>query len=291
MWQIELAKGLAKAAMPFPGTVRRLKRTLRPYRADPANSHLACRQGLEQIRLLREAGADLGGVVMELGTGWLPTVPLLFHLAGARRLILTDVQRLMDATTRAEAKRVVLANEDLVRGPLGLSPAAFRERLERMPACDYLVPWDPAALPEGSVDVLISRTVLEHIPAPVLEDYAGAFRRILRPGGVMCHLIDNSDHWQHHDRRLGRLHFLRYDDDWRWWLLCLRRYQNRLRHSDYLALFARHGWQAAAALGEPDAASLRDLATLPLAPRFRFYAPEDLAILTSLLVLRRPADA
>jgi SAM-dependent methyltransferase len=288
MWQFQLATGLVKAALPFQDQFRRVTRKMRPYRADPGNTYQALQQGLRQVRLLRECGANLSGSVLELGTGWLPVVPLLFRLAGASRLLFTDIHRLMDERTIEEAKRVLRESAPRLTGELGLSESQFRERLDRPLPYDYLVPWNPRDLADASVDVVISRTVLEHIPADVLEGYMPEFARILRPGGMMCHLIDNSDHWQHHDKRLSRLHFLRYKDGLFWRMLCVRRSQNRLRHSDYMKLFERHGFTPLFVEGKPDGRSLEDLKSLPLAAPFRGRDAADLAILTTTVVLRRP---
>ena len=289
MWQFQLATGLVKAALPFQDEFRRLARKMRPYKANPGNTSHALEQGLRQIRLLGDAGANLSGTVLELGTGWLPVVPLLFYLAGADRLLLTDIHRLMDERTVEEAKRVLREHAARVAAGLGLAESLVRARLDRPFPYDYLVPWNPRDLTDASVDVVISRTVLEHIPVDVLESYIPEFARILRPGGMMCHLIDNSDHWQHHDKNLSRLHFLKYEDDLFWRALCVRRYQNRLRHSEYMSLFERHGFTPLFVEGEPDARSLDDLKSLPLASRFRGRDMADLAILTSTVVLRRPA--
>lgn len=107
----------------------------------------------------------------------------------------------------------------------------------------------------------------------------------------MCHLIDNSDHWQHKDRSLSRVDFLRYRDEslvWRLAQINPQAYQNRLRHSDYRAMFADAGFALLFEAGEPDQTCLSDLRTLPLAPRFASYAREDLAILSSLFVVAKP---
>jgi SAM-dependent methyltransferase len=282
-----VAAGVIRASLPFQDRLRRLKRKFRPYTANPANSGLALHQGLQQVQLLRDAGANLSGTIMELGSGWLPIVPMLFHLAGARRLILTDVTKLLDDHTIGEAARMIGNNIDRVAATLEVPADALRARLAQKFRPDYHVPWQPSDIASGSVDALISRTTLEHIPAVLLESYMPEFGRMLRPDGLMCHIIDNSDHWQHHDATLSRLNFLRYEDGPLWRLMCRRRYQNRLRHSDYLALFQRHGWTPLVVEASPDPQSLQDLETMRLASGFAGRDHQDLAILTSTLVLRR----
>lgn len=285
-------KSAMKAVLPFQVQLRRIKRRMWPYQDNPDNSRHALRQGLEQIRLLKEAGIRLDGTVLEFGSGWLPIIPLLFHLSGARHLILTDLERLMDDQTITRARQVILDNLPAVGATLDLDESALMARLAGPFEPDYFVPWDSRAQPSQSVDIIVSRAVLEHVPSAALRHVLPDFDRILRPGGAMCHIIDNSDHWEHKDKTLSRVNFLRYEDGLFWKLACLntQAYQNRLRHSDYSDLFEAYGWTVAAAEGTPDEKCLRDLETLPLASSFRDRDPRDLAILTSGFVLRRTAD-
>ena len=67
-------------------------------------------------------------------------------------------------------------------------------------------------LPDASLDVVTSRAVLEHVPPDVIQDIFNESFRLLNANGLACHIIDNSDHWQHGDLRLSRVNFLRFSD-------------------------------------------------------------------------------
>lgn len=282
-----------RGLVPFKKTLRQVKRRLRPYGDNEGNSQLCITNGLEQLAALQEAAVPVAGAeVLEFGSGWLPLIPMLFHLAGAKRLILTDIERLMDAATIDLARNRLRGRIDEIAAALRTPRAQLLVRLEGPFPHDYLVPWNPAAQPGGSVDLIISRATFEHVPAAALESFLAQFHRILRPGGATCHLIDNSDHWQHKDRGLSRLDFLRYEDSsliWRLAQVNAQAYQNRLRHSDYRRMFQVAGFEVVLERGGPDAKCLADLAMLPLASRFRGMEAEDLAVLTSLFVARKPA--
>lgn len=57
----------------------------------------------------------------------------------------------------------------------------------------YMAPWtDLNVLPEASVDLIFSHSVMEHVSRPI-EAYK-AFSRWLKPGGIMSHKIDHSSH-------------------------------------------------------------------------------------------------
>jgi len=286
-----VVEAAAKHAMPFRRSLRGLRRRFRPVGEERGKTGYCIQNGLEQIAALREAGFEMEGrVALEFGTGWLPLIPWLLHLAGAREVVLTDIDRLMDAETMENARRLVGERLDDAARVLGRPRAALEARLATPMAYRYLVPWDAAAHPSGSVDLVLSRATFEHVPLAQLCHFFAEFHRILAPGGMMTHVIDNSDHWQHRDPSLSRLNFLQIDGRSLFWRLAQfnpQGFQNRLRHDDYIRLMEAHGFRVAVARGEPDPRSLADLPGLPLQPEFRAKAPRDLAVLISLFVAVR----
>ncbi|MCC6719720.1 MAG: class I SAM-dependent methyltransferase [Acetobacteraceae bacterium] len=289
MWLRAMLVDNLKAAIPFLDQVRAAKRRLVPYSDNLANSRLALEQGLRQIAMLRAAGAKLGGDVLEIGTGWMPIIPMLFHVAGARHTTLTDIETLMDDATVAGARALVARHATEVAAALDMPEAEIARRLDAPWPHRYLSPWDIARHPRDSADIVVSRAVFEHIPPEVLARYLAELRGIVRPGAMMCHVVDNSDHWEHRDKSINRVNFLKYEDGPFWRFTCYnpQNYQNRLRHSDYVAMFRDAGWTILAAEGAADPASLAALPGLRLASRFRHHAPDDLAVLTSWLLVRR----
>ena len=64
---------------------------------------------------------------------------------------------------------------------------------DRKTLLQYVAPWtDLNVLPEDSVDLIFSHSVMEHVSHPI-EAYK-AFSRWLKPGGIMSHKIDHSSH-------------------------------------------------------------------------------------------------
>lgn len=140
-----LAAMVIRALVPFRPALRRLKRTLQPYEDDRANSNHCITDGLEQLAALRAAGISVAGAtVLELGSGWLPLIPMLFHVAGAGRLILTDIEQLMDARTVAMARERIGERIDDITAALAVPREDLLRRLDSF-ILDYRAPWDPAA--------------------------------------------------------------------------------------------------------------------------------------------------
>jgi SAM-dependent methyltransferase len=300
-WKLRLAINTCKALVPFHQQLREWKNS-RAWNGDRSDARETIEQGLLQIEWLKTQFDLREASTLEVGTGWEPRIPMLLSLAGARRVYTCDLNRLCAVSTLKATLESVRKNKDLITGRLGLSGPDFdralgvdagagvEKALDQM-RITYLAPCDcrHVPLPDASLDVVTSRAVLEHIPPDVIHGiYVDAFR-LLRPGGVMCHIIDNSDHWQHVDRSLSRVNFLKYPD-WlfRWTHINGLDYQNRLRHSEHVALMTGTGFEIVREERDVDEGSLKDLGTLRLDQRFSRFTPEDLAVLTSTLLVRKP---
>jgi len=296
-WQLKLVKNYIFALLPFPTTVRSIKRKFFPY--PTTIDEWTLEQGLRQIEMLRAAGyAVEGKIVLELGTGWKPLIPLLFMLAGARRVVLIDSQRLLDLRLVRGIARELSAYKDMLAARLGTSPATIAGKLEfdesfsldelfKKFGLVYLAPYDArtSELGDQTIDIVTSRAVLEHVPPEILRSLFMEFHRVLKDGGAMCHVIDNSDHWEHGDKRISKLHFLKYPESiWRVFTINKLDYQNRLRHFEYLGLLKDYGFDLALDWSKPDHEAMQSLETLTLCKRYSNVPFEDLAVLTSYIV-------
>lgn len=293
----------AKSVLPLRGPLIRLKRAITPYQSNLANDWCALDHGVSMIRSLRQHYGSLeGATVVEIGTGWQPTIPLLLYLAGSR-VILTDVERLLDFSTVVGSIAFIASQFEWVACRLDMEPGAVTDALCRGLGrnlssllanlrFEYHAPADVCDLPPGSADIIYSRAVLEHIPASFLRELLVGCRALLSPNGMMMHIVDNSDHWQHTDPRLSRLNFLRYSDPvWRLINSSGQIYQNRLRHSDYIALIAAAGYEICHERADIDPGARLDALRLSLAPRFQDRDPDDLAVLTSHILCAPRGDA
>ena len=284
MWHIVFTDNL-KVIIPFKNQVRSVLRHFFPYTSDTGNDELALEQGLEILSLAKD-NAETIDTILEFGTGWLPTIPMLFKAAGSKKIYLTDVEPLMDQATKKAALEFVESQIDKVAVKIGISTDKALENLHRPDDIfSYICPFDPASFSATNIDLIYSRTVLEHVPEKLLEGILPNLRKLLSPKGISIHLIDNSDHFQHRNRALSRLNFLKYGR-FLWRIACWNQqnYQNRLRHSDYINLFREANYTLVSQSGEPDKQAVKDAGTMPLHNSFKSYKTDDLAILTSWII-------
>ena len=93
---------------------------------------------------------------------------------------------------------------NIVADRRGLEPGVIAKRTKRLDRLDDLSP--------GSVDVILSHCVLEHVRRP--EELFNALAGLLISGGKMIHAVDYRDHYFRYP-----FHFLKFSDKtWRRWL-------------------------------------------------------------------------
>ena len=256
------------------------------------------RRALGHIRAYEQHGPQraLGDATFyEFGAGWDLAIQLSYWALGVERQTLVDIR----PNLRPELVNLTLERLHRLHGELeDEAGRPVRDTGERRIAgaadlrafgIDYLAPRDARAtgLEAESVDFVTSTNTLEHIPAADLVPILGECRRLLRPDGAMSSRIDLCDHYSYSDRGLTPYHFLRYSDrTWRLLDSGLSR-QNRLRRPDYLQAFASAGLEVVAERAQSPESSVEQLKELDLAPRFRAYALEDLAV-TRLFLAARP---
>lgn len=208
-----------------------------------------------------------GGRALEFGAGPNLLCPLLLSNAGASEVLAIDLTRM------AALERV----NDVIRQLAVKLPGAWplvkdlHADLYAKYRILYLAPADMRAteLDTGSVDFICSTSTLEHIPPREIEAILKECGRLLTPDGRMSFVIDYHDHYCTGDARISRFNFYKYPA-WLWRLFNpSMHYQNRLRHSDYVRLFAGFRTDARAVI--PDEA-----VTVPLAKEFAHYGAEDL---------------
>lgn len=242
--------------------------------------------------------------VLELGTGWFPILPLGLYLCGAGRITTYDIDSFLHAFT---FKRVLELFEEFDReGRLQtLLPQVQPERLkqlrdirsqagrespkvllERLHIFPVLRDARDSGHPPGSIDLVFSNFVLEHISRDVLVTLLTEFKRVLSPSGVMTHHIGLADQYASFDSSITPFNFLKYPSkQWRFLnnpIIPL----TRLRIADYRALLLQTGFDQVAELNIKG--SLQELRQVKLAPEFACYTEEDLLVLFSWLVARRP---
>lgn len=280
---------------------RKIKRSILPHHLEIDIRTL--RQGIRQVQLLTSAGFNpLDKDCLELGTGWSPVIPLVFYLSGCKSLLLIDGQRLMDDHTFQETCKQLMDHSKEISAKIKLEEHSVKNKLSKLATmplrsalteinCNYLAPYDllNTDIPDQSVDIITSRAVLEHIPPEIVKNLFYQFKKLLRKDGAMCHIIDNSDHWEHNDKSISRLNFLKYSKSAFNIISSMNPldYQNRLRHSQYKKMLEDASFRVVYDESPPDDKALDDLSSFKIHPYFNQFSREDLAILTSYIVASR----
>jgi len=239
---------------------------------------------------------------LELGTGPWPIVPLGLYLCGASEIWTYDVVPLLQRDTLRRTLELfsefkyggsleqVLGQieqerfsrlEELLGHVETMGPA---ELLQRLNIHAYIGDARTTTLPAKSVDLIFSTVVLEMIDAEILNSLFVEFRRVASPDGIMSHYVGLADQYASFDKSISPYNFLKYSD--RQWNFLNNPIipHSRLRLADYRELYALTGWNVVEERNM--SGSLEDLKKIPIAPKFKKYAAEDLLVLASWLVAR-----
>ena len=247
-------------------------------------------------RHLRDAGQSIGGAcLVEIGTGWYPTFPLACYLAGARAVETFDLNRHLRPELTARCIALLADRLDDIAIASGAAIEEVRRRYAALsshpkPSRDleaatsgvvrYHAPADATrtGLPAGSVDMVFSNSVLEHVPPEVITALYTESRRILRPGGLMFHSVNCGDHYAYVDRRLHQLHYLQYSSRaWSFWNNAFL-YQNRLRAHRFVEDAAAAGFQIVLDTATARNENLARIRSMRVAPEFADIPRERLCI-------------
>jgi SAM-dependent methyltransferase len=244
-------------------------------------------------RFERHSDVDVAQAhLYEFGVGWDLIMPLAYYSMGVERQTVLDIRPLarvdliVDAATRMAARADELG---LSRSPRIDGNASSVAALVSRWGIEYRAPADArrVELPDGSVDLVTSTDVFEHVPLNDIRPLLMECRRLLRPEGVLSLRVDYQDHYWYFDARVDAFHFLRYSAaKWKRFNPGLH-YQNRIRHAHFVDIIKNCGFVVVESdVAVPTREDLERIADTPLAPAFRAMAPEELAVRYANLTLR-----
>jgi SAM-dependent methyltransferase len=233
--------------------------------------------------------------ILEIGTGWLPVLPLSLALAGFRNIFTVD---LYPHLRESAISRTLASLRQYIHHPAFhyfATPEQVETRFEDLSrsrsifsaaGITYVAPCNAGATqwPSGSMDLITSNNVFEHVPVPGLLALFAEAKRLLRPGGSVLHCVNCGDHYAYADKNISQVNYFRFSDqEWRRWNNSIQ-YQNRLRPIDFIEMAENGGLRVGSAEFNANPEQLSELERMEIAPEFRHYPLEQLAA-TSLTLI------
>ena len=234
----------------------------------------------------------------EFGAGWDLINPIAISLLGIHKLHCIDIRKLVfpellnnTILRLASLKEKIPFDYALPDGiPIAIR-SNFKDILNEYFCVDYRAPMDArnTDFQDASIDFIVSNATLEHVPKEDIAKIINECYRIMKKGGILSCWIDFRDHWSFFDHDISIYNYLKYSPaQWRKYNPSLH-FQNRLRHKDYLDLIAHTDFELLEDNPNPPSDKELDLLrNLNIDHYFLDkYTPEELAIKSSLLVLRK----
>jgi len=243
--------------------------------------------GLRYYRYLKSVGGDSllnRGSHVDIGSGWHPTIPLLFYCLGANAQVLADVVPVMSgqsaSQTAATFGKIALSGRypELQTDRLAcLGSVSWKDWPPRELGWDYRAPYmDWIAGQSSTLDLITSTQALLHVPRDALSTIFRLLHQSLNPGGFFLSTVHLRDLFADADPGITPYNHLRYSP-WIWdRLVCspLMSY-NRLKAPDYRQLLLDAGFVIREFQVDPGHPEL--LEKIQIHPNFRSYSKEDLS--------------
>jgi SAM-dependent methyltransferase len=233
-------------------------------------------------------------MLVELGSGWYPVVPIMMYLTNTAKVFSVDIQSWMSKKNHLICIEKFLEWKEngkmdqildftyekrwldlysIVKNPENYS----MQDINQIIGLKLLIQ-DARQLKieSATVDYICSNNTLEHIHKEELAGILKEFKRIIKKGGVMSHFIDMSDHFAHFDLSINIYNFLKYSPK-KWKRIDNNiQPQNRLRFPQYLELYS----QLKIPITETHTrkGNIEELKDIELHESFRKYKNEELAI-------------
>lgn len=307
-----MKRALAKAAVQFgfghlPGGPHLYRRLTREVLGTQAGFLTKMQTRWRPYRARwRAAGLPADARVWFHDAGWTPLMALLGWLDFGRGVTLTDHHATMQAQHLAQAVDLAL---DLADGPpereavvAPLRWAPLDTALDAIdatlhPACGARMP-----MADASMDLCHSGGALEHCTPEALAAFLAECRRVVRPGGLVSHVVDHRDHLFHTDKGWPfHAHWALPEPLYRIGFGHALGYHNRLPPTAIIAAFEAAGLERVAVIrrfsdgSEGDAADMPADAPVGLNPRWtrrrwRAVSPADRRTFAAHYLFRVPAQ-
>jgi SAM-dependent methyltransferase len=229
----------------------------------------------------------------EFGAGQTLIIPLTIAFLGfdvmcidTRKLI---VKKLINETIDKFKANVAVLPFKMMQGILqNINNENIIEFLKEHYGLNYCAPRDAKSteMLENSFDFISATATLEHIPSENISTILNECYRVLKFGGIMSLKMDYQDQWSYFDKNISIYNFLKYSSkEWAKYSPSLH-YLNRLRHIDYIRLFAMTDFKVVNDVPQlPTTEDIKELKKIKLAEEFKRFTLNDLGIKGSLIAL------
>jgi SAM-dependent methyltransferase len=202
----------------------------------PAYAYSVFMQHFDRVKFPRQQN---GFAVLELGPGDCLSSAIIAHAFGASACYLVDTNAFAESDLAPyRAMAAFLQEHDL--NPVKIEGVSSLNELLRRCHAIYGTSGllSLRGIPDESLDLIWSQSVLEHIKEGEFQDVVREWRRIIRPNGVCSHHIDLKDHLG------GALNNLRFSKDlWESEFMANSGfYTNRIRYTEMLTIFEQSGF-------------------------------------------------
>ena len=261
---------------------------------------------LKPLREINKHTPIEGATVVEIGTGWEPICSVLLYLMGVKtchtydhvphvrynlvEMLVRSIENELDKISKITYIPLSILEKRFLKLKKSSNLDDFFSRINII----YHAPGDASKtdLEDGSVDLVYSHAVLEHVPKKVIYDLTMESKRVLKSSGIAYHLIGLHDHYSGFDKQVTKVNFLKYPEFlWSFFVKNRISYHNRLREKHFLHIFEECGANIVWLENKIDPNDINVLRNMKIDKYFHGMSDEELAIYQTELILSFPQRA
>lgn len=254
------------------------------------------------LKIINSMGCSIKNKkILELGTGWHCMFPILLSAYSPEKIITIDKTRHIRNNlfqeyfaTISELSNNGLPSFDIDKPHLKINPMISNLDVDDFLLkhnISYLAPADArhTNINSNTIDFIYSFSVFEHIPTEILDAILLEFHRILKPSGIMFHIIEPEDHAFQYGA--SRVEFLKYSSTFfTAFINNSVSYHNRLRDSEHKKLFEKNKFEVIWHDKQLFQEDIDKLKTMDVSSEFSSFNYEDLAISKSAYILKKVGE-
>ncbi len=219
--------------------------------------------------------------ILEIGSGWIPSLPYLFlYNASVKKVLTYDINKHYQEKNLRRFNQLFAKKKNVV---LKIEKNSLPKEIQYFPNENVI------NCKDKNVDLIFSRFVFEHVSPKDILLIHEKFKENFKKGTTIIHFISPSDHRAYSDKSLSLQDFLKYSKKEWDGIQTKFDYHNRLRFSEFIKIFKELNMEIIYqnySIPKKDSKQYKLFKKLTLHKDYKTFSEEDLLAGSIVIILK-----